>query len=185
MKLTKLTLILTAAWFAASASAATTELTCSDFRPTAEALAKYPDLKGACEGIVDRDGELYAKFTAIVRRVSGTTLTLYLPVTDHTFRVRPDASSRVLIGGRKYRARDLSRGQEVRIYLSVAQLARPNIESIALVTETDVIVDIDINLVAALPTTASPWPTVASAGLILLGVGLVLRRRRFRREFDN
>ena len=29
------------------------DLTCDDFRPTAEALAKYPDLKGACGGFRD------------------------------------------------------------------------------------------------------------------------------------
>ncbi len=183
MKLLKLTLVLAATWFAATASAQeTTALSCSDFVPTPEALEKYADLKGACEGIVDRDGELYAKFTAIVRRVSGSNLTIYLPVTDHTFRLRPSASSRLLVGSRKYRVRDLARGQEVQIYLSVAQLARPNIEEVAFVTETDLIIDLKVERVAALPTTASIWPTVASAGLILLGVGFVLRRRRFRSE---
>ena len=47
------------------------ELACEDFKPSPEAQARFPDLKGACEAIVERDGELYAKFTAIVRRASG------------------------------------------------------------------------------------------------------------------
>lgn len=71
MKFLRLTLILAATWFAATAGAQVmTELRCSDFRPTPEALERYAELEGACEGVVDRDGELYAKFTAIVRRVS-------------------------------------------------------------------------------------------------------------------
>ena len=178
MKLLRLTLLFAAAWFAVAANAAMTELSCDDFRPTPEALARYAELKGACEGIVDLDGELYAKFSAVVRRVSGRNVTLYLPVTDNTFRVRPDASHRVLVGGRKTPVRDLARGQEIRIYLSVAQLARPNIEEIAVLTEADLIVDLDADLVAALPTTASMLPAFASAGLALLGVGFLLRRRR-------
>ncbi len=182
MKLFSLALILAATWFAATAGAQEmTQLSCSDFRPTREALERYADLEGACEGVVDRDGELYGKFTAIVRRVSGSNLTLYLPATDHTFKARPDSSLRVLLGGRKYRVRDLVRGQEIHIYLSVSQLARPAIEEVAFVTEADMIVDLLIERIAALPTTASIWPTAAGAGLILLGVGYLLRRRRFRR----
>ena len=178
----KLMLILAVVGFAAAVNAEMTELSCTDFQPTPEALARFADLKGACEGVVDRDGELYVKFTAIVRRASGSNLTLYLPATDHTFRVQPEASHRVLLGNRKSRARDLTRGQEIHIYLAVSQFARPAIEEVAFVTETNLIVDLEINRVAALPTTASPWPTAASAGFILLGVGWLLRRRRFRRQ---
>ena len=35
-----------------------TALSCNDFRPTNEAIERFPDLVGACEGIVERDGEL-------------------------------------------------------------------------------------------------------------------------------
>ncbi len=185
MKLFKLMLILATIGLATAVNAATTELSCSDFQPTAAALAKYGNLRGACEGIVDRDGELYALFRAIVRRVSGGNVTLYLPATDDTLRVRPDPSLRVLVSGRKTRVRALTRGQEIRIYLSIAELARPDIEEVAFVTETDAIVDLDIDLIAALPTTASLLPTVASAGFVLLSAGFLLRRRRLRRVFEH
>ena len=85
---------------------------------------------------------------------------------------------RVLVDGKKMRARDLTRGQEIRIYLSVSQFAKPDIEEVAFVTEENVVVDVVIEEVAALPTTASPWPTIAAAGLLLLGVGYLMRRRR-------
>jgi hypothetical protein len=183
MKMLKLALVLAASSLAAAASAQEmTALSCDDFKPTPEALERFANLKGACEGIVDRDGELYAKFTAIVRRAAGNNVTLYLPATEHTFRVQADSSERVLIGGKKTRVRDLVRGQEIRIYLSVSQFAKPDIEEVAFITEEDMIVDIEIERVPALPTTASIWPTLAGAGLLLLGVGYALRRQRFRAE---
>jgi len=183
MKMLKLALVLAATALAGTAKAQEmTALSCDDFKPTPEALERFTNLKGACEGIVELNDELYAKFTAIVRRAAGNNVTLYLPATEHTFRVQADPSHRVLIGERKTRVRDLVRGQEIHIYLSVSQFAKPDIEEIAFITEEDIIVDVEIERVPALPTTASIWPTVAGAGLLLLGVGYVLRRRRFRAE---
>ena len=43
-------------------------LTCADFRPTDATLERYPELVGACEGIVERNGELFGKFKAVIRR---------------------------------------------------------------------------------------------------------------------
>ena len=66
MKLFKLMLILATIGLATAVNAATTELSCSDFKPTAEALAKYGNLRGACEGIVDRDAVQAPKKTVAV-----------------------------------------------------------------------------------------------------------------------
>ncbi len=183
MKFIKLALVVVTAWFATSAGAQElTELSCNDFRPTPEAQERFPNLKGACEGIVERDGELHAQFTAIVRRVRGNNLTLHLPATGHTFTYRPDSSQRVVVGGNRTSVRNLSRGQELRIYLAVNEFAKPDIEEIAFVTEENVILFFQIERVAALPTTASMLPTLVGAGLIFLVVGLMLRRRRLRGE---
>ena len=172
-------LLLAAVFAAANASAQEmTALSCNDFRPTDEAIERFPDLVGACEGIVERDGELYGLFRAVVRRVWGNNITLHLPATGKTFTARPDSSMRVLVEGKKTRARDLTRGQEIRIYLSVSEFSKPDIEEVAFVTEENVVVDVEIEEVEALPTTASPWPTIAGAGLLLLGVGYLMRRRR-------
>ncbi len=183
MKFIRLALIVVATSFAASVGAQElTELSCNDFRPTPEAQERFPNLKGACERIVERDGELHAQFTAIVRRVRGNNLTLHLPATGHTFTYRPDSSQRVVVGGNRTSVRNLSRGQEIRIYLAVSEFAKPDIEEIAFVTEENVILLFQIETVAALPTTASMFPTLVGAGLIFLVVGLMLRRRRLRGE---
>jgi len=162
----------------ALAESTPTALTCADFKPTQEALDRFPDLLGACQAVVERDGQLYGQFPATVRRASFRSVTLYLPVSDHTFTIQPDADARVLIGGRKYRARDLSRGQEVNIYLLASAFATPNVEEVALVTEEEMMISHEAAPAAALPTTASPWPTVGAASVVLLFMGWVIRRRR-------
>lgn len=183
MRTFKLLLILVALLTTATASAQeVSALTCNDFRPTPEALERFPNLTGACEAIIERDGELYGLFRAVVRRVRGNNVTLHLPATGKTFTVRPDASHRVIADGQKTRARNLSRGQDIRIYLPVSEFAKPDVEEIAFITEEDFIIEVEIEEVEALPTTASPWPTVAFAGLLLLGTGYLLRRRRLRAE---
>lgn len=178
MRAIPLVLILTL--FAATNATAQemTALSCNDFRPTDEAIERFPDLLGACEGIVERNGELYGLFRADVRRVWGNNVTLHLPATGKTFTARPDSSMRVLIDGKKTRARDLTAGQEIRIYLSVSEFSKPDIEEVAWVTEEDVVVSLVVEDAPALPTTASPWPMIGAAGLFLLGAGYLMRRRR-------
>lgn len=179
MRITRLLLILGALLTSATATAQQpSALSCSDFRPTDEAIERFPNLMGACEAIVERDGELYGLFRADVRRVRGNNVTLHLPATDKTFVVRPDASHRVFADGQKLRARNLSRGQEIRIYLAVSEFAKPDIDEVAFVTEDDFIIAVQVESADMLPTTASPWPTVVFGGLLLLGASYLLRRRR-------
>ncbi len=166
----------------ATSPAVPTEMACEDFTPTTEAQRRFAELEGACEAIVERGGVLYAKTTAIVRRVTSASVRLYLPATDHTFTIRPGGDVYVLAAGRKVRPRELSRGQEIRIYISVDKFADPVIDEIALVTETDEVVLHVAEPIPALPTTASVLPALGLAGgLLLLCAGLI-RRVRTRRS---
>jgi hypothetical protein len=138
--------ILAAALLSANAPAQEmTGLSCKDFIPTQEARERFPDLAGACEGVVERDGELYGLFRAEVRRVRGNNITLHLPATGHTFTVKPDPSTRVLVDGKKVRPRDLATRQEIRIYLSASEFAKPDVQEIAFATESDFVVDVPID----------------------------------------
>ncbi len=152
MKVPATALVLTAALLSVNASGQEmTQLSCKDFIPTQEARERFPDLAGACEGVVERDGELYGLFRAEVRRVRGNNITLHLPATDHTFTVKPDPSARVLIDGRKVRPRDLMPRDEVSIYLSASEFAKPDVQEIAFVTESDFMVDVpadDVSMVS-------------------------------------
>jgi hypothetical protein len=138
--------ILAATFLSASATGQEmTQLSCKDFIPTEEARQRFPDLAGACEGVVERDGELYGLFRAEVRRVRGNNVTLHLPATNHTFTVRPDPATWVMAGDKKVRARDLMPTQDIRIYLSASEFSKPDVQEVAFVTESDFIVDVPVD----------------------------------------
>ena len=118
----------------------TTALSCADFRPSQEAIERFPDLVGACDGVVEMNGELYGRFAAVVRRASAGSVRLYLPATRHTFTVRPKPDARVLVGGRKIRPRSLEPGQEIQIYLSAAEFASPDIDEVLLVSDSTTLI---------------------------------------------
>ena len=162
MKLIK-TLVVACAFSAVSAYAVDpvkTDMTCEQmsekYAVTAEAEERFADLVGTCEGIYEIDGHLYARAQAVVRNVRGRTVRLYLPATDHTFQVTAESDGRVWVGGRKMRVRDLGRGSEIGIYLSVEKFTEERVDEIALVTADEVeveIVTVTIEEVEALPTT--------------------------------
>ncbi len=162
MKMIK-TLAVACAFCASSAYAVDpqlTDTTCEQLRDkyeaTADAQERFADLQGSCEGVYDINGALYVRTSAVIRSKRGGKVTLYLPATDHTFDVTPDPSGRVWVGGRKMRVRNLNRGDELGIYLSVDKLAQERVDSVAFATEddhADEIVEVPLVEVAALPTT--------------------------------
>jgi hypothetical protein len=162
MKLIK-TIVVACAFGAMSAYAVDpvkSETTCAQlgekYEATAEAQERFADLTGSCEGVYEVNGALYVRSQAVVRRVMNNTVRLYLPATNHTFEVTADADNRVLIGNRKVRPRDLNRGDEIGIYLSVDKFAEEIVDEIAFAMpeeHVEEIVVVEIVEVAALPTT--------------------------------
>jgi len=158
---------------------------CADFadeyQATAEAQERFSDLRGSCEGIYEINGARYARAQAVVRSNRGGTVRLYLPATDKTIEATPDSTGRVYVGNRKYRIRDLNRGDEIGIYLSMDRFFEERVTEIALATpdesaETHVVAP--VQEVAALPTTASPIPAIALFSGLLLTAGLFIRKFR-------
>lgn len=158
---------------------------CADLRdtlePTAEALERFSNLQGACEGIYEINGARYARAQAVVRSKRGGTVTLYTPATDKTFQVEPDMSGRVWIGNRKIRVRDLNRGDEIGIYISLDKFFDDKVDEIALAVPDDSAETHTIAAVApveALPTTASLLPALGLMSGLLFGIGMFVRRFR-------
>lgn len=187
MKKVKTVLVATGLLMGASAQAEEATMTCEqlqeDYRVTsaAEQLADSPDLFGACEEVVMRDGAPFIKVLAVVRRAGRDSVRLYVPATDRTIEMTPEDDLRVLIDGRKVRPSRLDRGQEIRIYLSVAEFTRPRpepVQQVAMVTETEEIREVPATPVAALPTTASLWPALGAFGALFVAGGLLVRRLR-------
>lgn len=162
MKLIR-TLVAATAFCAVSAYAVEpvrSEITCAElgdkYEATAEAKERFADLAGACEGVYDVDGELYVRSQAVIRQKWGNKVRLYLPATDHTFEVQAQSDGRVWVGGRKMRVRDMNRGDEIGIYLSVDKFAEEKVDEIAFATEDDHVEEIviaPVEEVEALPTT--------------------------------
>lgn len=167
----------------AEEAAMTCEQLAEDYRVTgaAEQLAESPDLFGACEEVVMRDGAPFIKVSAVVRRAGRDTVRLYIPATDRTIEMAPEEDLRVMIDGRKVRPSRLDRGQEIRIYLSVDEFTRPRpepVQQVAMATETEEIRQVRATPVAALPTTASMWPALGAFGALFVAGGLLVRRLR-------
>jgi hypothetical protein len=114
---------------------------------------RFADLAGSCLGVVDRDGALFMHTKMVVRRVRGNKVTLYIPANDSTIVVSPDSSARVMIAGRKVRPRDLARGQELNLYVSVDKFTQPVIDEILMQSSSDELVAAPAEKAMALPTT--------------------------------
>jgi hypothetical protein len=157
------TLVVASAFCAVSAYAVDpvkSEITCAElgdkYEATAEATERFADLAGACDGVYEINGSLYVRSGAVIRQKRGGKVRLYLPATNHTFEVPVQSDGRVWVGNRKMRVRDLNRGDEIGIYLSVDKFAEEKVDEIAFATpeeHVEEIVVVEIVEVEALPTT--------------------------------
>ena len=175
-------LSLSAGALQASKAVESTTVTCADLNWSTEVLTQNPDIAAMCQTVYERDGILYAKTSIEVVRVRGNTMTFRPKHTDGTLgdsrSITLDSAWRANIGGRQYRASDLSRGQELNVYLPEDRFALAVADDDGL-DETEMMA---IGEVATeMPTTASPLFLVGLAGGAFLALGGLLSgvRRRF------
>ncbi|TXS92828.1 hypothetical protein FV139_12730 [Parahaliea maris] len=159
--------------------------TCADIEWSASVLAAYPEIAQSCKGIYEKNGELYAKASVEVLRVRGNRVTFRPIHVDGTkgesHSIQVPSSWRAEIGGRSYRASELSRGQELNVYL-------PHDRWALAVHDEEPADDVEIAVITIeeadepeMPTTASPLFLVGLAGGALLSLGglITALRRRF------
>lgn len=155
--------------------------TCADLDWSAETLAANPDIGQACQAVYEKEGRLYAKASIEVVRVRGNRMTFRTLRTDgskgDSRSVQLDNSWRAEIGGRSYRASDLSRGQQLNVYLPEDRFALivddadgPDMVDILIIEEA----------VVEMPTTASPLFLFGLAGGAFLALGGLISRVRRR-----
>jgi hypothetical protein len=156
-----------------------TTVTCADLNWSAEVLAANPDIAAMCQTVYEKDGKLFAKTSIEVVRVRGNTMTfrpLHIDGTKGDSRsVTLAPSWRAKIAGREYRASDLSRGQNLNVYLPE--------DRFALAIEDEVLEETDFVMIeeaTAMPTTASPLFLIGLVGGAFLALGGLLSgiRRR-------
>ena len=117
----------------------------------------------------------------MIRRASRGTVTLYLPATDRTFDATPDPSGRVWVGNRKMRVRDMNRGDEIGIYISIDKFFQDSVDEVAFAVPDDSAEShaiVPLAPAASLPTTASVLPALGLGSGLLLAAGLFMRRFR-------
>ena len=162
MRVTRTATFIAAALFSFTAYAAEPEytMTCDEIitqlnrEATAEAKARFADLEGSCQGVVERDGRLFMHTEIVIRRVRGNVVTIYVPATDRTFEVNTQSNTRVKIGSNRVRVSTLSRGQALNIYVPVDEFTQPIIDEVAFETDVeDEIIIAPAVLAPALPTT--------------------------------
>jgi hypothetical protein len=176
-----------------TAAPAQAQLTCDDIDftgPQSQRLTQA-EMHAACLGVVERDGQNFAKFTAELQRIAGTTVYAKFKLADgsmsdtYKFDLPPEA--RVSVEGRQYRYRDLGQGAEINLYVPEGrwEVHVPESEDFAtaatVAAATPVYHDESDDMVAALPKTASPLPLIGLMGGLLTSLGVLLYgiRRRF------
>jgi hypothetical protein len=156
------------------------DLSCSDIEWSSTVTAQYPNIANACDAVLEKDGKVFARIDVEIMRVRGRTLTFKILNNDGSsggnYSQTVETSWRAKIGGRNYRASDLSRGQRLNVYMPSDRWA--------VIHEDDDGPDMEdaVVLVAAaeLPKTASPLPLIGMLGgvFMLLGAGFGAIRRR-------
>ncbi len=154
--------------------------TCDDLNWSAQVLAANPDIAESCQGVYERNGQLFAKANIEVTRVRGNRLTFRPMHTDGTKgKSRSITLPRTFsanIAGQTVRLSDMLPGQELSVYIPEDRFALA-------MDDGDFGGDEDMYAVeaaamAAMPATASPLFTVLAGGLLALGVGVTLTARR-------
>jgi hypothetical protein len=165
---------------------------CRDLNFTGPIAREFPNARDACLGVVTRNGQQFAHFQARVTNVRGNTVEAEFKMPDGRYgrpiSVTPDPEARVRIAGRNYRYRDLSRGQELDVYLppdrwEIVVPSDPDTEFVAAATVTTLAIAQPAPTVAAntLPRTGSWVPLAGALGgvLTMLGLAVAVVRRRF------
>jgi len=160
---------------------------CSDITFNQQVLSNFPSAPDACKEVVTKDGRQFAHFQGEIVGVRRGEVRARFRKPDgqftDTYAFTPPASARVNINGRNMRFSELSRGQELNVYLPPDRFEFdvPETETLADAAPAQVIHIVAITRApAALPTTGSSVPLVGALSLTLLalGTGLTLIRRR-------
>ena len=155
-------------------------LTCDDIEWSSVVTDEYPSIANACDAVMQKNGKTYARVEVEVQRVRGRTLTFKILNNDGTsggsYSQTVDTEWRANIGGRTYRPRDLSRGQQLNVYFPSDRWAVIHEDEDG-PDEADAA---ELMPAPVLPSTASPLFLIGAigGGLLSLGAALGMVRRR-------
>jgi hypothetical protein len=160
-------------------------LTCDEVVLSPEITSKFANAQDACIEVVERDGQAFVKMNVELLSSQGGRLTFRFKNNDGSFgpthSIRPSSDWRANIAGRSLRARDLTRGQEMSIYVP-SDRWEAHVDAPEAVVETFTLIVITAAAEPEpmmLPSTAGNMPLFALfGGLALFGAGLIRVTRR-------
>lgn len=168
---------------------------CEAVNWSTDLTSRFPWIKAGCQEVIEVKGVKYARFNAdFVRRNRDGSVVFDFKDRDNKdmgrVTLQPGARQRLVIEGESYRFADLTRGQNLHLYVPENMYAvatepgEPRDELAEIVTpmEKSEVAQVDTApapMVNRLPRTAGPLPLVLLAGLmsLLFGFGMSLRRR--------
>lgn len=148
------------------------------------ALATYPTIASACQGVEERNGKRYVKFSGTVKSNKEQGQRLVVNFKDGgEVTLTPPADTSLYVGGKKTPIADLARGDKLNFYIAEDRLAAqfPETETTSTRYVIVPIVVHDQQQLASLPHTAGPLPLLALLGTFSLSLGGLVslyRRRR-------
>jgi hypothetical protein len=155
---------------------------CDSVTWSERAVATYPTIASACQGVEQRNGKRYVKFSGTVKRTENQGQRLVVNFKDGgEVTLTPPAETNLYVNGKKTPVSDLARGDQLNFYIAedrlAAQFPETEQQSARLVIVPIVVREQQL---ASLPSTAGPLPLLALAGTLSLGLGglLTLYRRR-------
>ena len=89
---------------------------CSDITWQPDVLTRFPNIGVVCQGIVEQNGKLYARFNGVVQRRSGSALYIRFqggenaPGGDHAVLIDPPGDMVIQTAKGKFRVREAQRG---------------------------------------------------------------------------
>ena len=151
---------------------------CADITWQPAVLQQYPGLPDACRGVETRDGKRYVRLNGTIEQVnaSGSRATIRFDGMDRDATIAVPPGLRVNVGNRTIPVRNLSRGDEIKVWLPGDQFVASFFpetgpaQSAPFVAEEEVVKEQPMAALE-LPRTASlvPWLAVSGAGLCLVG----------------
>jgi len=159
---------------------------CDSVTWSAEALATYPTIASACQGVLEKNGKRYVKFEAKVKSVKEKGQRLVMDFKDGgEMTLTPGPEVVLSVDGKKTPISSLSRGDVLRFYVAEDRFAAqfPEVETAnARYVIVPIVVPDHTQQLAALPHTAGPLPLLALMGSFSLGLGGLLSLSRRRRS---
>lgn len=157
---------------------------CSGIQWSERALATYPTIASACQGVEERNGKTYVKFEGKLQRNVNRGEQLVIHFKDGgEVTVTPPPETSFYVNGKKTKVADIQRGSDLNFYIAedrlAAQFPETEVQSARLIV-VPIVVHEQGERMASLPSTAGPLPLLALGGMLMLGFGglLTLFRRR-------